>query len=592
VPQQVAPPPKPVRPLARFAKIALGLIIAVVLAVALFLGWHAVQHRYRVSAPIPAQLTDIAPIPLAQPDALIISTRLRDLPRDLLQVPLLKTLLTEDFVFYYDDNDGVLGFKGALRRIAYEHQMTLGDDLLAFVLDQPADIALWHDDGGKLTHWMINAQRTGLTALLQQVAKIALHDSQLTQVGTLPVADGGTTPVYKLHYGADRSLLFAGSGDKLIVFSDESMLTSDDYGPAPQRATVWQALLDAHWQASPLRQHFGVANFTGKHAVIAETAFLSFHYQHFFPSLEALRFDFDGQHWQSYLRLQGGTPQVVLDTQTLWQHVPVGPTLCTALPLDTKRLAAVVPADAQPMIDALRAPAAICWYADGGLYSPLIIAQLRGSEIAQIAHLSSAQSTTNIDTALGALFNASMHQLPSAPAPIAKDNAESVAGSNVKNTLNAPTDTHTNASRQAAAIQSGAHIWQRALQTDFGLFNVTLARQGDWLFFSPQRHLVDNALAVLAKQRPALADTLPSDSALVEAVITPRTLSALLQQTVLGDLPKREEPLLRDAAQNRLIPRLAAIQSFPPVALTLPSPLSDASRAWQPIEWHTLKDAQ
>jgi uncharacterized protein YfaA (DUF2138 family) len=565
-----------------------GLIVAVALAVALFWGWQVARHRYRLSAPIPAELADIAPIPLAQPDALIISTRLRDLPRDLLQVPLLKTLLTEDFVFYYDDNDGVLGFKGALRRIAYEHQMTFSDDLLAFMLDQPADIALWHDDGGKLTHWMINARRTSLTAVLQQAAKIALHDSQLTQVGSMPAANGDTTPVYQLHYGADRSLLFAGKGDKLIVFSDASMLNSDSYGPASQRAKVWQALLDVHWQASPLRRHFGVSTFTGKHAVIAQTAFLSFHYQHFFPSLEALRFDFDGQHWQSYLRLQGGTPQAVLETRTLWQRVPVGPSLCTALPLDVTRLAAVVPADGRAVTDALQAPAAICWYPEGGLYSPLIVARLRESALSKTASLSGTQpSTETIDAALGALFNASMHQPALTSGPITKNNG----GTTVQNN-DALAGTRTTTSLQATSRQDGTEIWQRDLQTDFGVFNVTLARQGDWLAFSPQRRLVDNALAVLAKQRPALADTLPSDSPLVEAVITPRTLSALLQQAVLGDLPKREEPLLRDAAQNRLIPRLAAVQSFPPVALTLPSPLSSASRAWQPIEWQTLKDAQ
>ena len=553
-------PPKPVRPIASVAKKTLGvivaLLIAVALAVALFLGWHAFQHHQRLSAPIPAELSDIAPIPLAQPDALIVSTRLRDLPRDLLQVPLLKALLTEDFVFYYDDNDGMLGFKGALRRIAYEHHMTWGDNLLALALDQPADIAFWHDDAGKLTHWMINAQRTGLTALLQQAAKIALHDTQLTQVGTLPLLDGGTTPVYQLQYGANRSLLFAANGDKLIVFSDASMLTSDDYGAAPLRAKVWQALLDTHWQASPLRQHFGVAHFTGKHAVVAEAAFLSFHYQHFFPSLEALRFDFDGQHWQSYLRLQGGTPPAVLDTKAVWQSVPSGASLCAALPIDTQRLAAVVPEDARPLIHAMRAPAAICWYADGGLYSPLVVAQLSGSDTAKLAN---ALPSKDLDQALGVLFNESLHQAATTPESIAKGDAA---------------------------------IWQRALQTDFGKFNVALARQGDWLVFSPQRRLVDNALAVLAKQRPALADTLPGGTPFVEAVITPRTLSTLLQQAVLGDLPKRGEPLLRDAAQNRLIPRLVAIQSFPAVALSLPSSLSDTGRAWQPIEWHTLKDAQ
>ena len=103
------------RPL-RFVLLAL---VALVVVVAGILGWSAWQHRQRLSAPIPAALLDIAPIRLARPDAMIVSSSLRDLPHDLLSVPLLKSVLTEDFVFYYEERDTLLGLKGTLRRIAY-----------------------------------------------------------------------------------------------------------------------------------------------------------------------------------------------------------------------------------------------------------------------------------------------------------------------------------------------------------------------------------------------------------------------------------------------------------------------------------------
>jgi uncharacterized protein YfaA (DUF2138 family) len=595
----------------------------IVVAVAAFFGWHAFEHHQRIGKPIPAALFDIAPIRLAQPDALLVSTRLRDLPRDMLSVPLLKALLTEDFVFYYDDNDGLLSLKGTLRRIAYEHQLTLGDEVIALALDQPADIALWQDPSGRLAHWMINAQRNGLTALLQTAAQVAAGDPQLTLAGTLHAhasgdkstfataasaaatnAASGTTsaaaitpadiPVYSLRYGAGRTLYFAGQGDKLIVFSDLAMIDGDDpsYGPAPDRNKVWEALLNSHWQVSPLRRHFGLGDFTGKHAIVAETAYLSFHYQHFFPSVEALRFDFDGKRWASYARLEGGTPSAPLDTHALWQHVPASASFCSAMPVDPARLTpvltrlfddadsdnaappasavkgaapsapkasptkqAAVQASATVLRSHLVAPAALCWYPQGGLYSPLLVAHLKDV----------GKASDAVDTALQALFSTAIGN-KAHPSTVAQRNADT----------------------------AGARQWQRAVHTDFGTFNVTLARDGEWLAFSPSSTLVDNAQAVWAKQRPALADTLPSNRPMAEVVITPRTLSALLQQAILGDLPAHQEPLLRAAAQDRLLPRINAIADFPPVALTLPDNLADgipSSRTWQPIEWQTFSDA-
>src|SRR5580698_2101790 len=143
-------------PESRPLRIALFSVVALVIVIAGFLGESAWRHRQRLSAPIPATLLDIAPIGLARPDAMIVSSRLRDLPRDLLNVPLLKSVLTEDFVFYYEEHDTVLGLKGTLRRIAYEHKLSIGDEVVALALEQPADVAFWRGADGKLTHWLLN----------------------------------------------------------------------------------------------------------------------------------------------------------------------------------------------------------------------------------------------------------------------------------------------------------------------------------------------------------------------------------------------------------------------------------------------------
>jgi uncharacterized protein YfaA (DUF2138 family) len=550
------------RPLRR----ALYAVTVIVIVIAGYFGWNAWQRRLRLAAPIPATLLDIAPIRLAQPDAMIVSSRVRDLPRDLLSVPLLKSALTEDFVFYYEGNDRLLSLKGALRRIAYEHDLSLGDEVIAMALDRPADIALWRDENGKLTHWLINAERTEWTKLLQWAATAAADDKQLSQFGTLPLADGASTPVYQLFYAPGQSLLFAGNGDKMVIFSDSTMLNTA-YGDDAARAKVWQALLDSHWQASPLRQHFGLSTFTGKHTVVAELAYLSFNYQNFFPAFEALRFDFDGKDWDSYVRLNGGTPREALETEALWKHVPTAASLCASLPVDAQKLGPIFKDkgsalnDNASVLDGVHAPAAICWYPDGGLYSPLVVARV------------DAKSTT--DAALDALFDAAIGNslaAASASQPVVTGVAAPAAGG-------------------ASPAKDAARTWHRSVATDFGRFDVTMARQGDWLVFSPKAQLVENALAVFAGLRPAMADTLP-DSPMVQAVLTPRTLATLLDQAALGSLPQKSEPILRAAAQNQLSPRIKAMGAFPPVALMLRQPLSDSTRAWQPIQWQTLNDAR
>jgi uncharacterized protein YfaA (DUF2138 family) len=281
---------------------------------------------------------------------------------------------------------------------------------------------------------------------------------------------------------------------------------------------------------------------------------LSFNYQQFFPALEALRFDFDGQQWASYARVNAGTAHDALTTTDLWAHVPTSASLCASMPLDTRRLAPILvaskdtPALADPkLVEGIHAPVAICWYPEGGLYSPLVVARV---------------DSHTTDAVLDSLFDAS-----------------------IGNGRTVPDDSQVN-------TQGGARIWHRQVATDFGRFDVTMARQNDWLVFSPRAKLVENSLAVFASKRPALADSLPSGRDMIEAVINPRTLSALLLDATLNSLPQKSEPILREAAQNRLAPRLKALAAFPPVALILPQPLHDTERAWQPIEWQTLKDGQ
>ena len=160
---------------------------------------------------------------LAQPDALVVTSSLSTLPRDLLTVPLARDLLREDFLFYYEQSEDRLGLKGSLRRIAYEHDLAWGDQLLRMVLDQPAEVALWRDADGSLKHYAIAVSRSQLARLIEQAGKVALKDTQMTLAGELNV-DGDTVNVFALEYAYHRTLLFAAHGQRMVILSHPGML--------------------------------------------------------------------------------------------------------------------------------------------------------------------------------------------------------------------------------------------------------------------------------------------------------------------------------------------------------------------------------
>lgn len=168
-------------------------------------------------------------IDLNEPDLFLDSDSLSQLPKDLLTIPFLHDVLSEDFVFYYQNHADRLGIEGSIRRIVYEHDLTLKDKLFSSLLDQPAQAALWHDKQGHLSHYMVLIQRSGLSKLLEPLLFAATSDSQLskTEISSIKL-NSETIPVYQLRYNGNNALMFATYQDKMLVFSSTDMLFKDD----------------------------------------------------------------------------------------------------------------------------------------------------------------------------------------------------------------------------------------------------------------------------------------------------------------------------------------------------------------------------
>ncbi|MET3133023.1 uncharacterized protein YfaA (DUF2138 family) [Oxalobacteraceae bacterium GrIS 1.11] len=526
----------------KLGKYAIGgaLGIAALLAYAAF-GWHWMGHVSSLG------------LDLARPDALIVTKSLSSLPRDLLSIPLARDVLREDFLFYYEQNEDRLGLKGTLRRIAYEHELGWGDQLIRMVLDEPAEVALWRDADGSLKHFAIAVSRSSFTRLLEESGKIALKDSQMTLAGSIKV-DGDKVPVYALAYAYQRTLLFAARGSRMVILSHPGMLYGGDDGKGgdPKAEAVVAGLLAADPDKQQLfrRQfHLGAQAPQG-HSVALKADFLSFGYQPFFGALDALRFDFSQGAWHTQALLDAAKLKPGgYDTAALWPALPHNPAACFALPADwaalqpvLERLGKKASAPLAPLSEQLSGPAALCWYGNSRLYTPLLVATRKAGGAG--------------DTLFASLFAAAI--------------GNAAGGAIVQ-----------------SAGKNGAVTWQRELDTPYGKQRPTLAVSGRTVLFSPDPALVEQALAVGRKQAAALADRM-LDPGRTVAVIAPSALAELIRKEAIDTLPSASEPVLRAAADAHLLPRLNALKKYPPYRLVLTA-LPGSGIAWQPVEWQALE---
>lgn len=551
----------------RWPAVLIGLCL--VAGVAGGLGWF--MHKPKV--PLAALASD--KLGMSRPDGLLETNSLSQLPKDLLAVPFLKETLTEDFVFYYEAHADRLGLIGSLRRIIYEHDLKLQDSLIEQLFDQPADVALWRGADGRLKDFLLVMDRGGLAKLLEPLAKVALDDTQLTQVGTVKVG-ADDVALYQLTYNATKALLFASHGDKLVVLSNPTKLYDAESGASEESGAVSTKSIAALLNGDKLfPEAFGLQPRLPevKQRLSVNASVLAMGYQRFIPNFAGLRFDMDDKGWHSFLAMDELDNQPDFDFKPIWQAMPMGASACVALPLaaeQQKPLLVKLGAEekvAEALTEHMAGAAGLCWYADSRLYTPLLVASLNDKDSAKL------------DGDLGNLFG-------------------SMVGA-----FEANVDEH--AFPVVEKQEGDSHQWQRQVSSNFGPYaakdaenpdaitgkafmKVSLARHGSTLLFSLDDKLVDKALGTLDKRFPPMADVVPKDL-LMPVYFGPDSMAQLMQQETLDSLPQDMEPVFYNAAQTYLIPKLHKLGGYGKYALTLPKGSEpDGHWQWLPLEWKAL----
>jgi uncharacterized protein YfaA (DUF2138 family) len=519
--------------------IAIGAIVVAALAIG------AATWRYaRYGGPINALGVD-----LRQPAAYVATPSLTALSRDLVKAPVLRELLTEDFVFYYEAHEDRLGLAGAIKRVAYEHETTFTDDLMALALDQPAEVALWADDRGAARHWALAMTRGALAKAIQGIGAVAAKDKQLTLVAEVPLAAFGlqTVPVYALSLSPRRTLAIASRGNRVAVLSDPGLLFDNERQPDRPATTVLAGLLSGDEGDQGLwRRHFGLPAPGTGHTLVAGGPLLALGYHRFMPALQALRVDVapGGASLRSFVRQGAAWPT------SPWAAVPAQAAACSVLPVDWEVARAVLSggkggnapggdaaAALAEMAQGFDGPAAVCWYPKSQLHTPLLVAHAKG------------------------------------PAP-------SVATQEAFMRWWLPKGAQWEAGDKAAAITAP---YGSNKQDDASSYRAAFRRVGDWWLFSPDDTLVARAEDAIARRYPAVADTLGGQPAV--AVAAPAQVADLLRREALAVLPP-EQAAMRQAAETRLLPRLAAFGQLP-AAQAVPQGAADA-QGWVALDWRPV----
>lgn len=473
---------------------------------------------------------------LAQPDALIRSNSLSALPRDLLKVPLLKAVATEDLLFYYEQHQDRLGLKGALKRIAYEHPLQWPDKIIQSVFDEPAEVVLWRDGKGALRHYALVMERNWLGKTMQQVLKVLTNDAQLKRAANLDIS-GDDAEVLVLELNPRRSLVLISRGERLVVLSDPGLLFEQDdkvNGNSRDAIGNWIAGRDA------LAQQFALARPAKgtAHTMVLGMPTLALGYAGFMPGVKGVRFDF-GSSWSSALWLDASLMPQFGDA-ALWQAAPANPAACALLPLDWPSLLKVL--DTLPKSEKLSdlmllkdetGAALVCWYRESDLYSPVFIVRQK-------------QGWRQRDIML----------------PKLAQWAIASGGTTVK---------------KAVARGNGPELIWHANKND-----AAVAGMGEYLVFSPDRSLVEKVMQVLRKRLPSVADQIPGSNATL-ALITPRALAGMAETEVFAALSQPGNDSLHNAAKTLLPPRLKALAEFAPVQVNLAA--GQPMAGWQTLNW-------
>jgi uncharacterized protein YfaA (DUF2138 family) len=501
-----------------------------------------------------------------KPDVVVNTQKFTTLWRDILKTSFFKKMVNEDLLFYYDESESSLSLKGTAKRIAFEREKSMFDELLAYVLDRPMQLAYWKSYNGRLNHFMGITKRSGLTDIMSAISNVALNDKQLSIAGKREV-DGEKVDIYQLDYTSHDSVFFYTLHDEIVFFSSYHL-------PMPSKEV-----------RNKIFNMSSSENENYDHTLFVSTKFMSFGYQFFSPGLDTLRFQYSEKSgWST--ALENGK---VLGTKTLLSAIPVYPAFCSFAPFRFDQVEKIftVPADFKGKVTE---HVAVCWYENSKIFTPLFVFMTEGE-------VSENSFKPLFEEVVGSFEKGILS--PEEIALRQQQIEEMNNGEEVKDLVKAkkfvkPFEVDSFKDEKSWKLS-------REISSPFGFyqlsesknaedmrskkfFKVTLAHHRDFLFFSADDKLVEKALSTLQKTYPNVKDMLKGDE-IPLFLLDPFRVSKIVKETSLESLPEGEEALFRDSLIARLFPAFEKMGDVKPILGSLSA--AAQQQLWSEVEWRT-----
>lgn len=519
--------------------------------------------------PPPPPSNERYPVDIQKPDLLIVSQSSSQFFRDMLKLPLLRDLLTEDFAFYYEQrNDAVLSFSGAMKRIAFEHEMSALDRFVAFLFNSPVEAAFWKGYDGKLSQFVIAMDRSLLKNLVEYIAKASASDTQLKALPERILAGGEKAQVYQVELSG-KSVYFASTANKFFLYSKESM-------PLPS--------LGAKKWSETLTSLIGVKSEVGffsrllgrkdtspapKHSILLSARYLTFGYSQLFPGFRALGIHYSANGWSSSVLVDG---KLMKDAPvaTPWALTPKSPSLCVSLPLSVSAAAAYLEKLDQrtaeigrKVLADMSSSVGACWYPESRFFTPLFLFSRKGEN-----KLRSEDWAYAFQRIVGAM-------------EVGKKRSEKTLTKQEGGIL-----SFTRGVGSRFGTLPTAKSPNRAELASKRYFPVTLVIADRAVAFSPDAALAKAAGDTIAKRAPSLKETVRgSDQA--SLLVSPGALTALFRSAILDSLPASQESLFRASVASYLFPSFDKMKKHPDYLTSVRWGGSD--ERWEVLEWRTWR---
>lgn len=596
---------------------------------------------------IPHAKTVQTPINLSHADVWIHSQNFSLLAHDLLQVPLLKSLLTEEFVYFYTQDEDWMSLQGAMRRISFEHDLNWSDNLLKYIANAPVDVYMWHDDSHALRYWALSIARDPFATIAQTLALLTLTaDKQLHEIAKISI-DGDDVPVLRVTLSAQRQMVVAVHDKRLVLLSDVSMASveGEELNEGAEQLIKNLLATDAATRAKVVSDWQVASKALSEH-VFEQTIFLSNRffaqgYATYMPSVQAVRFDYDGKHWltKAHLRSSGFDAHI-------WKHLPANAAFCVSLPIDWAAAQTALDdaeaLSAKPhLASEFATSAAACWYTEehDDITQPLFVV-LRKSEKATTEALTAlfdwgvaanqdylqdlfalyrqrreinnrlASATDSLKTLNKTTFSPKLTKEALAAKKVELETQKQSTQAQIKRIEAELAEIEPNIAAEKKAIAEPATLAKEKSIVHTGTFTVLARKQPidssannspqiafdqKVVYFSTNPHLIARAIAVGGKHYPNMQESnnILSPSAQQFLYVNPKKLATLLNKTGHQALPQETQANLRAAFDYHMPARLAALSKQSPFSLVLDQPsalstlMNQETGEWKALTWHT-----